>query len=115
MSFRERYNIREKSVVDAIEQWKELSEETYNALLEGDKNKVSALMNRNFDLRRQVMNISETNIQMVETARKTGASAKFTGSGGAIIGTYPDNPSLAELKVRLGEIGVDVLLPEIVS
>jgi glucuronokinase len=115
MSFRERYNIREKAVLEAIEGWKSLTDDTYASLLDGDKDKIGSLMNQNFDIRKSVMNISQTNIDMVETARKTGASAKFTGSGGAIIGTYPDNSTLAELKVRLGKIGVNVLIPEIVS
>lgn len=114
-SFRERYNIREKAVLDAIDKWKELTDKTYEALLNGNKDKIGQLMDQNFDIRNSVMNISKKNLQMVETARKTGASAKFTGSGGAIIGTYPDSSSLAELKVRLGEIGVEVIIPKIVS
>ncbi len=115
MSFRERYNIREKAVIEAIETWKLLTEEAYAALINGEKEKIGSLMNKNFDLRKSVMNISDRNIQMVDTARKTGASAKFTGSGGAIIGTFPDNSTLAELKVRLGQMGVSVIIPEIVD
>ena len=114
-SFRERYNLKDTSVLDAIESWKLLTDETYAALISGDKKHIGELMNRNFDIRKNVMNISPSNLQMVEIARRTGASAKFTGSGGAIIGTYPDNSSLEELKVRLGEIGVDVLIPKIVG
>ncbi|MGC9341467.1 MAG: mevalonate kinase family protein [Bacteroidales bacterium] len=114
-SFRERYNIREKAVIEAIEKWKKLSDQTYEALLKEDKERIGQLMNENFDIRRSVINISESNLQMIDTARKTGASAKFTGSGGAIIGTYPDASSLEELKVRLGEMGVDVIIPKIVS
>jgi glucuronokinase len=114
-SFRERYNIREKGVIEAIERWKELTDKTYEALLNGNKDTISLLMDENFDIRSSVMNISKQNLQMVETARKTGASAKFTGSGGAIIGTYSDPSSLEELKVRLGEIGVEVIIPQIVS
>ena len=102
-------------MLEAIEKWKNLTDETYKALIEGDAVKVGKLMDKNFDIRRSVMNLSEKNLQMVEVARKTGASAKFTGSGGAIIGTYPDYSSLQELKVRLGEIGVDLIIPEIVK
>lgn len=114
-SFRERYNIRDKAVIGAIKQWKELTTFAYDALKNGEKDRIGELMNKNFDIRRSVMNISKKNLLMVETARKTGASAKFTGSGGAIIGTYPDGNSLEELKVRLGEVGVDVIIPQIVS
>ncbi len=114
-NFRERYNIRDKSVLGAIEEWKNLTDETYEALLRGDRKRIADLMNKNFDIRKSVMNLSPRNLQMVEIARKTGASAKFTGSGGAIIGTYEDYSSLQELKVRLGEINVDLIIPEIVK
>lgn len=114
-NFRERFNIRDKGVLEAIEKWKNLTDETHKALLDGDAVKVGKLMNKNFDIRRSVMNLGEKNLQMVEVARKTGASAKFTGSGGAIIGTYPDYSSLQELKVRMGEIGVDLIIPDILE
>ena len=51
---------------------------------------------------------------MVEIARKTGASAKFTGSGGAIIGSYKDEVVYDELKTRLNDIGVEIIKPNIV-
>jgi glucuronokinase len=47
-----------------------------------------ALMDRNFDLRRAVYGdecLGWKNIRMVELARRFGASAKFPGSGGAVV------------------------------
>ena len=35
---------------------------------------------------------------MIELAREIGASAKFAGSGGSIIGTYKDEAMFARLK-----------------
>jgi glucuronokinase len=35
---------------------------------------------------------------MVELAREIGASAKFAGSGGSIVGTYEDEAMFARLK-----------------
>jgi len=52
---------------------------------------------------------------MVEAARSTGASAKFTGSGGAIVGTYADNKMFNELKKRLGRLDVKVIKPRVVT
>ena len=52
---------------------------------------------------------------MVELARNTGASAKFTGSGGAIIGTYKDESMFEQLKRSLGEEDIEVIKPEIIS
>lgn len=37
------------------------------------------------------------NIEMVEVARRVGASSKFTGSGGAVVAFCPDGPSQAKL------------------
>ena len=69
------------------------------------------LINRNFDLRTQIMNISESNKEMVRIARDCGASAKFSGSGGAIIGMYTDDEMLRKLIVRLKDINARVIKP----
>ena len=48
---------------------------------------------------------------MVRTAREAGASAKFTGSGGAIVGTYEDEEMFMDLKRRMEPTGVNVIKP----
>ena len=55
--------------------------------------------------------MSEGNIRMVETARATGATAKFTGSGGAIVGTYPDEDTFEKLVNSLTPLGMKVIKP----
>ena len=50
---------------------------------------------------------------MVEAARSVGASANFTGSGGAIIGTYKDDVMYESLKIRLSAIKANIIKPEI--
>jgi glucuronokinase len=52
-------------------------------------------------------------IQMVEVARQCGASAKFAGSGGAIIGTYEDEAMYRELCTALTAIDSRVIKPQI--
>jgi glucuronokinase len=52
---------------------------------------------------------------MVEAARRVGASAKFTGSGGAIGGVYKDKQMLKALKKELGSLNVKVVRPKIVG
>jgi glucuronokinase len=73
------------------------------------------LLDNNFDTRRALYRISEDNIRMVETARKAGASAKFSGSGGAIVGTYRDEPMFDRLCELLEPLGVVVVRPEVVG
>jgi glucuronokinase len=111
--FRERYNFRVPEVVDAIETWANITLQGRKALETGDRERLNQLINQNFDLRKSVMNISKRNIEMVELARSAGASAKFTGSGGAIIGTYEDDEMYENLKELLGKKNIAILKPEI--
>ena len=50
---------------------------------------------------------------MVQIARQFGASAKFTGSGGAIIGTCRDD-TFDDMCRELQKYDVEVIKPEIV-
>lgn len=109
-----RYEMKDTAVLQAIEEWSSLSEQMKEALETGMTDHIPALMNRNFDLRNQILNISRGNQEMIHTARSAGASAKFTGSGGAIIGTYTDEIMYNVLKIKLGQLGVQILKPRVV-
>lgn len=111
--FRERYNFGVPEVVEAIKNWAEITVKGRKALESGDRDRLNELINQNFDLRRSVMNISHKNIEMVELARAEGASAKFTGSGGAIIGTYENDDMYENLKKSLGMKNITIIKPEI--
>jgi glucuronokinase len=50
-------------------------------------------------------------MDLVQTARSTGASAKFTGSGGSIIGTYEDDDMLNRLQLELKKVNARVIKP----
>ena len=80
----------ETAVVDAMQHFASLAAQGREALLQNDAARLKALIDENFDTRRSISQLPGWQIQMVETARKCGASAKFAGSGGAIIGTYED-------------------------
>lgn len=111
---RTRYKLQDPQVLSAITQWCELTESVKTKLLEGQGNDISEEINRNFDLRKSVMNISRGNQKMIEIARSVGASAKFTGSGGAIIGTYKDETMYEVLKVKMNAENIKILKPHIV-
>jgi glucuronokinase len=108
-----RYAKKDPAVISAVKQWIKLTEQVWNKLQRGDKN-IAALLDRNFDIRHAVCNISAGNIELVETARSAGASAKFTGSGGAIIGTYEGERMFKSLTAAMKKIGAVVIKPEIV-
>ena len=94
-------------------QWAGLAERVKELLLAGRGREIGPLLNENFDLRRRLYKISKGNIEMVETAREVGASAKFTGSGGAIVGTYEDDAMFDRLREALEPQGVAVIRPQI--
>ncbi len=114
---RDDYNSGIAQVLNAMKEWTRLTEQMKIALAEKDYPRVASLINRNFDLRCEVCSgsISEKNRQMVEIARKTGASAKFTGSGGAIVGTYENENMFNNLVKELKKAGVNVIKPRIVT
>ena len=85
-----------------------------DAIIRRDHDKLYDLINTNFDLRCKIMNIPESNLEMVRAARRCGASAKFSGSGGAIIGSYKDDEMLRKLVLSLKKINARVIKPYII-
>lgn len=110
---RGRWNRGERDVVSAMYHWAGLAQRVRDMIVAGDGAKIGPLLNENFDLRRRLYRISAGNIDMVETARSVGASAKFTGSGGAIVGTYEGEDMFQALKASLEPRGYAVLKPQI--
>jgi len=110
---RERFERGEPSVVSAMCYWARLTDKVKSYLMNGQRQKLGEFLNANFDRRRKIYNITPENIQMVEEARSIGASAKFTGSGGAIVGTYKDEKIFKTLKKRLSALKVKVIKPAI--
>lgn len=110
---RERFRSNDPEILDAMRFWADLTDRFREALLAGDRAEIARMLNANFDRRASVYRISDGNLRMVETARSTGASAKFTGSGGAIIGTYEGADMLCALKAKLGALNISVIQPEV--
>ena len=110
---RELYRRGQPDVLAAIAFWADLTEKVRRCLLDGSKGEFGPLMNANFDKRSEVCELSQGNLQMVQAARSCGASAKFTGSGGAIIGTYDSGRMFQKLKRRLDTMGIKVIKPTI--
>jgi glucuronokinase len=114
-NLRARFEIGEPVVTDAMKQWARLTEQFREAMQQRDYGRMHNLMNANFDLRRKIIDISPGNIEVVELARSTGASAKFTGSGGAIIGTCQDDEMYQKLKKIMNQHQIEVIKPVIVT
>ena len=113
-NLRERFNNGETPILEAIERWKALTLRFRDALEESDFNTMNDCINANFDLRDSLANLNPDQVALIELARKSGASAKFCGSGGAIIGMYKDEKMLKRLKSSFKKNNVNILLPKIV-
>jgi glucuronokinase len=95
---RKRYDSGERKVIEAMDTIADLALQARQSLRARDYETLARLMDRNFDTRRGIYNLNPRHVRMVELAREIGASAKFAGSGGSIIGAYKDESMFARLK-----------------
>jgi glucuronokinase len=110
---RQGYERGDTFVLETLRRIAEKAETGKEALLKKDFVTMKRLMDENFDLRSQIMKINESNLEMIMTARACGASAKFAGSGGSIIGMYEDEEMFNRLDSELRRIGAKVIKPMI--
>jgi len=110
-NLRFRYDQGEPAVVSAMQHCADLTVRAKNALLAGHHELLPELLDANFDVRRSICLLPKEQILMVETARTCGASANFAGSGGAIVGTYPDEAAFVKLKEEMKKIGCETIKP----
>jgi glucuronokinase len=111
---RGRFDRGEERVVSAMRRCGELAFEARKAILARDTPRLGRLIDENFEMRRGIYKLPAWQVDMVEIARRAGASAQFAGSGGTIIGTCRDAAMLDDLRVKLGEIHCRVLVPQVV-
>jgi len=114
-NLRGRYDTGDVQVHQVMQNLSQLTDEFLDALKMGDQEKVAECMNRNFDLRQSICAISNRNLEMITLARSVGASAKFTGSGGAIIGNYKSEEMYQELENVFASKGIQLFKPTIVN
>jgi len=110
---RARWQRGEPDVLEAMEFWADLTVKLRAAIDAGDRSEMHRILNANFDKRASLYDVGEGNRDMVMTARKTGASAKFAGSGGAIVGIYDDEAMYAKLVEAFEPKGIRVIKPEL--
>lgn len=108
-----RFRRGDENVLKAVSEWASLAESVREKLAAGKGAEIGVELDRNFDLRSEVCQISEGNAAMVAAARSVGASAKFTGSGGAIIGTYKDEKMYSDLEAKMNELNIKVFKPQV--
>jgi glucuronokinase len=113
-NIRERWRRGEPEVVEAMQTWASYAEQGRAAILAGDRRRLHALIDANFDLRAKLYEIGSGNLEMIRVARGCGVSANFAGSGGAIVGLYESEGQLEGLRSELGRMGVGVVRPKLI-
>lgn len=115
-NLRYRYQQGEPEVLEAIRQWASFAEQGKDVLARRDYTTLARLMNDNFNLRRKILGdavIGKKNLEMIEIARSFGLPAKFSGSGGAIVGMYHSDEEFRQLRDAYRERGYECVRVEV--
>jgi len=112
-NLRQRFLSGDPDVIHAMSTIAGYAAQARDCLLRRDYDALADLMNKNFDMRRRIYNLSPRNIRMIELARSLGASSNFAGSGGAIIGTYKDEAMYERLRQAFRQEQCDIFKPTI--
>jgi len=111
-NLRNRYEQGEPAVLGAIQRWAEIANEGKTVLERGEHRRLADLMNENFDVRRRILGdavIGAANLELIEVARRLGRPAKFSGSGGAVVGTYETPEQFEQLAIEYGARGHSIV------
>ena len=108
-----RFDAGDREVHQAIETFAELAQQGRVAWDERDSVTLSKLINRNFDLRAKICPLLREHVAMIDTARRHDASAKYCGSGGAIIGIVGESTAWQKMTEDFRQIGCTVIRPTI--
>jgi len=102
----------EPDVLEAIQFWAELTVTFRKAMESGDLTSMHRMLNANFDKRASLYDVGDGNRDLIHTARRTGASAQFCGSGGAIVGIYEDEAMFTRIEQAFAPKGIRVIKPD---
>jgi glucuronokinase len=105
-SLRDRHEAGEPQVRETVGQLAEAAWLARAALLKGDLVGFGRAMDTTLELRQQIIDLDPRCLEMAELARRCGASANYTGSGGAIVVAAPDPRRLGRVERALQSVGV---------
>ena len=108
---RHRFDEGDPEVLQAMANFADYARQARDALLAGRPGELGPLMGRNFDQRAAIYPISPRNRRMVDIAREHGTQAKYTGSGGAVIGVIEGDEQYEQLAKAYRAEGFDICKP----
>lgn len=100
-------------VRQAMKDFAGYAQEAFEQIQAGNPAALGACMDKNFRRRQSIFNLDPRNVDMVERAWAAGAHATFSGSGGAIVGTYADDATYKKLCEKMAEAKIEVFRPAI--
>ncbi len=112
-NIRERWAAGDREVIQAMKDFASYAQDTRDLLVAGRGAEIGPLLDKNFNRRRDLYTLDPRNIDMVERARSVGAHAKFSGSGGAIVGVYEDEAMYSALAETMAEADIALFKPAI--
>jgi glucuronokinase len=106
---RERHATGEPEVLAAMAELAGLAHDAARGLEDRDHERFAGAVDRTFEIRRELLALDPRHIAMIDCARRHGASANYSGSGGAIVAVCRDEPQREEVAGALAEDGGTVL------
>jgi len=104
-NLRARFERQDAAVLAAMARLGDLARAARSALLAGDTEEFGRCMDGSFDARRGMLALDDRHVAMIELARELGASANYTGSGGAIVGCCRDEAHGAAVTAAFTDAG----------
>lgn len=99
----ERFAAGDAALCNAMERLASHADGARAALVARDAGDFGACVDASFDVRREIVALDPRHVAMVQRARALGASANYTGSGGAIVGTCADEDGRLRVIAGLSE------------
>jgi glucuronokinase len=110
---RERFEAGDPEIVAAMAQLATHAHDAADALKAGDGERFGRCVDASFDVRQRIVELDARHVAMVARARSLGASANYTGSGGAIVGACRDGRHRDEVLAALRSDGTTAVVPAI--
>jgi glucuronokinase len=107
----ERFEAGDPAVVETMAAIAALAHVGREALLSKDRERLGALMDRNFELRQRIYELDPRHTAMIEAAHSVGAAANFAGSGGAVVALPAAGAPIDALRNVLARMGRTMVVP----
>lgn len=114
-NIKERWHNGDPEVIQAMKDFASYAEAARELIAADRGAEIGPLLDKNFDRRCSLYVLDPRNIDMVHRARAVGAHAKFSGSGGAIVGTFEDEAMYERLSEKMREGNIAIFRPTIVG